>query len=149
MCLGKMVGWKCPLQVERSPLSGIKSPLQTEKSPLSSQKSPLQAEKSSLQREKGSLQDGKSSLQKEKNISSIEVVLIDLFSKDTASKIGRLYKTHGFKYSFNRENLAKILNSSSSYASRIISKCKQNGIIRMEKRGVYYFQKPLKDDQEG
>ena len=129
-----MVGWKCPLQVERSPLSGTKSPLQTEKSPLSSQKSPLQAEKSSLQREK--------------NISSIEVVLIDLFSKDTASKIGRLYKTHGFKYSFNRENLAKILNSSSSYASRIISKCKQNGIIRMEKRGVYYFQKPLKDDQE-
>lgn len=105
-------------------------------------------EKSPLLDQESSLQGGKSSLQKESSISSIEVVLIDLFSKDTSSKIGELYKTHGFKYSFNRENLAKILNSSSSYASRIISKCKQNGIMRMEKRGVYYFQKPVEDDQE-
>lgn len=126
--------------VEKSPLSSQESPLQSEKSPLSDQESPLQTEKNPF-----SDQD---ELSEELIRSLICKRANRIFKKGTTAKILKLYKKYGFNYSFNRENVANHLGIGLSRASKIINKCKQNGIMRMEKRGVYYFQKPIEDDQE-
>ena len=44
-----------------------------------------------------------------------------------------------FLLSFNRNLLANFLEIAPNSASKIIQKCREIGIMRMEKRGVYFF----------
>lgn len=53
-----------------------------------------------------------------------------------------LYHTYDFKYPFNRDIIISNLNVRASYGSKILKKCKDSGIIRMEKRSVYFFNRP-------
>ena len=119
-----------------------KSPLQSEKSPLQSEKSPLQSEKSPLQSEKSPLQSGKSPLQGEENniIKKWKEKGIDkIFREQTIEKLLEFYMRYSSEYSFNRNLLANFLEIAPNSASKIIQKCREIGIMRMEKRGVYFF----------
>ncbi|MCT7791226.1 MAG: transcriptional regulator, partial [Lactobacillus crispatus] len=110
-----------PLQSEKSPLQSEKSPLQSEKSPLQSGKSPLQGEENNIIKK-----------WKEKGIDKI-------FREQTIEKLLEFYMRYSSEYSFNRNLLANFLEIAPNSASKIIQKCREIGIMRMEKRGVYFF----------
>ena len=112
---------KSPLQSEKSPLQSEKSPLQSEKSPLQSGKSPLQGEENNIIKK-----------WKEKGIDKI-------FREQTIEKLLEFYMRYSSEYSFNRNLLANFLEIAPNSASKIIQKCREIGIMRMEKRGVYFF----------
>ncbi|WP_270769878.1 ATP-binding protein [Lactobacillus crispatus] len=105
-----------------------KSPLQSEKSPLQSEKSPLQSGKSPLQGEENNI----IKKWKEKGIDKI-------FREQTIEKLLEFYMRYSSEYSFNRNLLANFLEIAPNSASKIIQKCREIGIMRMEKRGVYFF----------
>lgn len=98
-----------------------KSPLQSEKSPLQSGKSPLQGEENNIIKK-----------WKEKGIDKI-------FREQTIEKLLEFYMRYSSEYSFNRNLLANFLEIAPNSASKIIQKCREIGIMRMEKRGVYFF----------
>ena len=112
---------KGPLQSEKSPLQSEKSPLQSGKSPLQSGKSPLQGEENNIIKK-----------WKEKGIDKI-------FREQTIEKLLEFYMRYSSEYSFNRNLLANFLEIAPNSASKIIQKCREIGIMRMEKRGVYFF----------
>ncbi len=107
-----------------------------EKAQLQNKKTQLQNEKTQLQNEKAQLQNKKTQLQ---NSEKYKNKLGSIFRKSTVSKLIELYENYETSYSFNREILASYLKTSPNYASQVLKKCKDNKIIRMEKRGVYYF----------
>ena len=113
------------------PNRGIATP----KSPLQSEKSPLQSEKSPLQSEKSPLQNKESNIIKKWNEKGINKI----FRGQTTKKLLEFYMRYSSKYSFNRNLLANFLEIAPNSASKIIQKCREIGIMRMEKRGVYFF----------
>ncbi|KAA8796097.1 transcriptional regulator, partial [Lactobacillus crispatus] len=97
--------------------------------------SPLQSEKSPLQSEKSPLQNKESNIIKKWNEKGINKI----FRGQTTKKLLEFYMRYSSKYSFNRNLLANFLEIAPNSASKIIQKCREIGIMRMEKRGVYFF----------
>lgn len=62
-----------------------------------------------------------------------------IFRPVTVDKIMKLLSTYENKYSFNRQIVAKQFEISENAASRILKKAMDCGIVRKEKKGVYYF----------
>lgn len=106
----------------------------TPKSPLQDEKSTLQSEKTTLQSKKSTLQENDIVIEKWEKRG-----LKDKFRPKTIDKLIDFYVTYSSKYSFNREVVANFFNVKPNYASKIIQKCREIGVMRMEKRGVYYF----------
>lgn len=63
----------------------------------------------------------------------------DIFRKNTISRLEEFYKKYGLEYSFNSAIFANNFGIKSNSAYKIINKCIKMGIIRKEKRGIYYF----------
>ena len=129
---------KSPLQSEKSPLQSGKSPLQGGKSPLQSGKSPLQSGKSPLQGGKSPLQGEENNIIKKWKEKGIDKI----FREQTIEKLLEFYMRYSSEYSFNRNLLANFLEIAPNSASKIIQKCREIGIMRMEKRGAYFFTDP-------
>ena len=93
---------------------------------------------------KTQLTTGKTQLTTEKT--QLEVLRADIRQKTekifrpiTVDKIMKLLSTYENKYSFNRQIVAKQFEISENAASRILKKAMDCGIVRKEKKGVYYF----------
>lgn len=65
------------------------------------------------------------------------------FRKDTLKKIINLLEIYEFAYPFNRQIVATQFGISQNAASRILKKAMECGIIRKERRGIYYFREAL------
>lgn len=61
------------------------------------------------------------------------------FQARTLEKLANFYMKYKSDYSFNRDALAAFFNIRPDAATRIIRKCCDLGIMRREKRGVYFF----------
>ncbi len=61
------------------------------------------------------------------------------FQAGTLEKLANFYMKYKSDYSFNRDALAAFFNIRPDAATRIIRKCCNLGIMRQEKRGVYFF----------
>lgn len=136
---------------------GQKSQLQNTKESTSDEKTPLQNIKESTLQVKSQFQNTKESISNEKTPlqgAELDSAILEnwrkrglnqSFRKETINKLLPFYKNYKFEYYFNRNALAHQLDISLNYASKIIYKCKQLGVIRMEKRGVYFFNDPFKE----
>lgn len=103
------------------------------KSPLSISESPLQNKKLSKE-------------EKEKLIVQkwAKLGINSIFRKTTVIRLEDFYKKYGLKYSFNGLTLANNFSIKPNSAYKLIKKCVKLGIIRKEKRGIYYFEDLLK-----
>ncbi|MCI6270088.1 MAG: hypothetical protein MR612_02550 [Lactobacillus delbrueckii] len=63
----------------------------------------------------------------------------DPFQARTLEKLANFYMKYKLDYSFNRDALAAFFNIRPDAATKIIRKCCDLGIMRREKRGVYFF----------
>lgn len=64
------------------------------------------------------------------------------FQPRTVDKIAKLMMIYEDKYPFNRQIVANRFEISENAASRILKRAIDCGIVRKEKKGVYYFQFP-------
>lgn len=117
--------------------SSSKKPLSQERMQLSQEKTQLSQERTQLSQEKTQLSPKEREqieLQKwllEKNAGNFKPFLVE--------KLLQLLINYTFQYSFNRHIVANSFQISDNAASRIIKKALECGIMRKEKRGVYYF----------
>ena len=63
----------------------------------------------------------------------------DPFQARTLEKLANFYMKYKLDYSFNRDALTAFFNIRPDAATKIIRKCCDLGIMRREKRGVYFF----------
>ena len=63
----------------------------------------------------------------------------EVFRDKTSTRFIQFAKNHEGNYSFNRNNLAEFMGITDNAASKLINKGLKAGIIRREKRAVYYF----------
>ena len=64
------------------------------------------------------------------------------FQPRTVDKLAKLMAIYEDKYPFNRQIVANRFEISENAASRILKRAIECGIVRKEKKGVYYFQFP-------
>ena len=128
----------------KTQLTTGKTQLTTGKTQLTMGKTQLTTEKTQLTTEKTQLTTEKTQLTTEKT--QLEVLRADIRQKTekifrpiTVDKIMKLLSTYENKYSFNRQIVAKQFEISENAASRILKKAMDCGIVRKEKKGVYYF----------
>ena len=62
-----------------------------------------------------------------------------IFNEKTFEKLLVLLEKYGSEYYFNRRTIANAFGITENAASRIIRKAVDCGIMRKEKKGVYYF----------
>ena len=107
-----------------------KTQLTTEKTQLTTEKTQLTTEKTQLTAEKTQLEVLRADIRQKTE---------KIFRPVTVDKIIKLLSTYENKYSFNRQIVAKQFEISENAASRILKKAMDCGIVRKEKKGVYYF----------
>lgn len=61
--------------------------------------------------------------------------------EDTLRRVLEMFRRYGYEYPFNRNNVADSFGVRMSYASDLINRMVKGGLVRKEKRGVYYFTK--------
>ena len=117
------------------PNRGVTSKIKhiTEETQLTSGETQLTGEETQLTGEKMILEVWKTSIrQKTEN----------KFQSRTVDKIAKLMMIYEDKYPFNRQIVANRFEISENAASRILKRAIDCGIVRKEKKGVYYFQFP-------
>lgn len=117
------------------PNRGVTSKIKhiTEETQLTSGETQLTGEETQLTGEKMILEVWKTSIrQKTEN----------KFQPRTVDKIAKLMMIYEDKYPFNRQIVANRFEISENAASRILKRAIDCGIVRKEKKGVYYFQFP-------
>ena len=107
-----------------------KTQLTTGKTQLTTGKTQLTTEKTQLTTEKTQLEVLRADIRQKTE---------KIFRPITVDKIMKLLSTYENKYSFNRQIVAKQFEISENAASRILKKAMDCGIVRKEKKGVYYF----------
>lgn len=68
-----------------------------------------------------------------------ELGINNIFRENTVSRLKELYKKYELEYSFNGVTLSNSFGIKSNSAYKVMNKCIKLGIMRKEKRGVYYF----------
>lgn len=117
------------------PNRGVTSKIKhiTEETQLTSGETQLTGEETQLTGEKMTLEVWKTSIrQKTEN----------KFQPRTVDKLAKLMMIYEDKYPFNRQIVANRFEISENAASRILKRAIDCGIVRKEKKGVYYFQFP-------
>lgn len=73
------------------------------------------------------------------DVSDFNSSVREIFRDKTSTQFIQFAKNHEGNYSFNRNNLAEFMGITDNAASKLIRKGLKAGIIRREKRAVYYF----------
>ena len=60
---------------------------------------------------------------------------------DTVGRALEMFRRYGYEYPFNRNNVADSFGVRLPYASVLVSRMVKGGLVKKEKRGVYYFMK--------
>ena len=118
---------------EETQLTSGETQLTSGETQLTSGETQLTGEETQLTGEKMTLEVWKTSIrQKTEN----------KFQPRTVDKLAKLMMIYEDKYPFNRQIVANRFEISESAASRILKRAIDCGIVRKEKKGVYYFQFP-------
>lgn len=118
---------------EETQLTSGETQLTSGETQLTSGETQLTGEETQLTGEKMTLEVWKTSIrQKTEN----------KFQPRTVDKLAKLMMIYEDKYPFNRQIVANRFEISENAASRILKRAIDCGIVRKEKKGVYYFQFP-------
>lgn len=118
---------------EETQLTSGETQLTSGETQLTSGETQLTGEETQLTGEKMTLEVWKTSIrQKTEN----------KFQPRTVDKLAKLMMVYEDKYPFNRQIVANRFEISENAASRILKRAIDCGIVRKEKKGVYYFQFP-------
>ena len=74
-------------------------------------------------------------------IQSVREALVNALIHRDYQVVGSEIHVDGYEYPFNRNSVADSFGVRMSYASDLINRMVKGGLVRKEKRGVYYFTK--------